>query len=285
MPDMDPDDQLLLPCLTELGVTPVPAVWDEDAVDWASFDLVVIRNTWNYSDRRDEFLAWCDRVETRTRLLNPAAIVRWDSDKRYLRDLEAAGLPIVPTVFIGPDDDRADWAPPAGCTDFVVKPTVSVGSRDTMRYSVDGPHDEAQALIDLILSQGRTVMIQPYLDAVDDEGETALLFFGGMLSHAIRKGQMLRRGVSGAKVAGLFVQEDIRARTPSPAQIAMAHDVMANVPGPPGQLLFGRVDLIPDAAGDPVLLELELIEPSLFFAHDPGAARRLAEAIVRRLPS
>jgi glutathione synthase/RimK-type ligase-like ATP-grasp enzyme len=283
MPDMDPDDQLMLPQLAALGVSVHPAVWDDLAADWASFDLVVIRNTWDYSDRRDEFLSWCDHVETQTRLLNPASIVRWDSDKRYLRDLADAGLPIVPTVFLGPEDDLYAWTPPAGCTDFVVKPTVSVGSRDTMRYAVDGSHDEAQALIDLIVGQGRTAMIQPYLDAVDDEGETALLFIGGVLSHAIRKGQMLRRGEIGAKVAGLFVQENISPRTPSAAQIAMAHDVMANVPGPPGQLLFGRVDLIPDASGEPVLLELELIEPSMFFTHADGAAQRFAEAIVRRL--
>jgi len=283
MPDMDPDDQLMLPHLSALGVDVHPAVWDDESVAWSSFDLVVIRNTWDYSDRRDEFLAWCDHVETQTRLLNPASVVRWDSDKRYLRDLAAAGLPIVPTVFLGPDDDTTAWVPPEGCVDFVVKPTVSVGSRDTMRYAAQGSRDEAQALVDHIVGQGRTVMIQPYLDAVDDEGETALLFIGGVLSHAIRKGQMLRRGEVGAKVAGLFVQENITPRTPTPAQISMAHDVMANVPGPPGQLLFGRVDLIPDAAGDPVLLELELIEPSMFFAHGEGAPQRFAEAIVRRL--
>lgn len=283
MPDMDPDDQLMLPHLRALGVTVHPAVWDDESVEWSSYDLVVIRNTWDYSDRRDEFVAWCDHVETQTRLLNPASIVRWDSDKRYLRDLEAAGLPIVPTVFLGPEEDPEAWSVPEGCVDFVVKPTVSVGSRDTMRYAASGSRDEAQALINLIVGQGRTAMIQPYLDAVDDEGETALLFIGGVLSHGIRKGQMLRRGISGAKVAGLFVQEDISARTPTPAQISMAHDVMANVPGPPGQLLFGRVDLIPDAAGDPVLLELELVEPSLFFAHDPNSPQRFAEAVVRRL--
>jgi len=283
MPDMDPDDQRMLPVVRSLGIDVVPAVWDDTTVDWSSFELVVIRNTWDYSDRRDEFVAWCDAVEKQTRLLNPAAIVRWDSDKRYLRDVEQAGLPIVPTVFLGPGDDLSRWQPPHDCVDFVVKPSVSVGSRDTMRYSVDGPLDDAQALIDMIVGQGRTAMVQPYLDAVDDEGETALLFIGGVLSHAIRKGQMLRRGESGAKVAGLFVQENIEPRTPSPAQIAMAHDVMANVPGPPGQLLYGRVDLIPDDSGQPVLLELELIEPSMFFAHAQGAEARFAEAIARRL--
>lgn len=283
MPDLDLDDQLVIPELIDLGVNPVASVWDDPSVDWESFDLVIIRNTWDYPDRRDEFVSWCERVEGLTRLLNPASIVRWDCDKVYLRDLAEAGVPVVPTVFLGPGDEVTQWQPPDGCTDFVVKPTVSVGSRDTMRYSVEGPRMDAQALIDMIVSQGRTAMVQPYLEAVDDEGETALLFISGVLSHAIRKGQMLHRGRSGAKVAGLFVQEDIRRRTPTPAQIALAHDVMANVPGPPGQLLYGRVDVIPDDHGDPVLLELELIEPSMFLLHAEGAARTFAQAVARRL--
>jgi hypothetical protein len=124
-------------------------------------------------------------------------------------------------------------------------------------------------------------MVQPYLDAVDTLGETALIFFDGVFSHAIRKGPLLARGIEGDKFEGLFVQEQIDPREPSDAERRVARQVIDAIPG--GPCLYARVDLIPAASGEPVLLELELTEPSLFLSHSAGAPDRLAAAIARRV--
>ena len=257
-------------------------MWTDPAVDWSTFDAVVIRETWDYVERRAEFLAWTRDVDAVTRLLNTAGVVAWNTDKTYLRDLDAAGVPVVPTRFLAPGDDAASWRPAAVTTgDLVVKPAVSAGSRDTMRYAAGDPDGAALAHVERLLSSGRTVMVQPYLDAVDGHGETALLFFGGEFSHAIRKGPLLVRDVEGDRVAGLFVQEDITAREPSPAEIDVARRAIAAITASTGASvpLYARVDLVPGPDGAPLLLELELTEPSLFLAHDRAAAGRFAAAV------
>lgn len=282
-PLLDAEDRLLLPELERLGIEAVPAVWTDDAVAWESFDAVVLRETWDYSDRRPEFLAWTRRVAAVSRLWNPADVVEWSTDKRYLRDLAAAGIPVVPTVFLEPGDDAGAWAPPTGFADFVVKPAVSAGSRDTMRYSAIDGLAPARAHVERLLLADRAVMVQPYLEAVDTAGETAVLFLGGEYSHAIRKGPLLVRDVEGSRVEGLFVQEQIDPRIPSGDELALARAIVDSIPGGFGQVLYARVDLIPDPQGRPHLLELELVEPSLFLSHSDGAPARMAAAIAARL--
>ncbi len=289
LPDLDEDERRLIDALLELGAEAQPAVWDDPSIDWGSFDAVILRATWDYSRRLEEFIAWTRRVASVTALLNPADIVEWNTDKRYLSDLAAAGVPIVPTAFLEPSvlpgsaADPVAWAPPAGFAEFVVKPVVSAGSRDTMRYSPATSGDAPDLHVRRLLAAGEAVMIQPYLEAVDTIGETALVFIGGEFSHAIRKGQMLRRDTEGEKVAGLYVIEDIKPRAASPAERAVADAALAVIPGGLDRVLYARVDLIPDASGAPVVLELELTEPSLFFQHDHTAAPRLAAAILARL--
>ncbi len=280
-PNLDDEDRLLIPALASLGIDAVPAVWTDDAIDWAGFDAVVIRETWDYADDRDAFLAWAARIESVSALFNPAAVVAWNTDKHYLQELADAGLPVVPTVFVEPGADASTWLPSGDFSDVVVKPAVSCGSRDTVRYALHEPVDVAEAHVARLLADDRSVMVQPYLDAVDTVGETALLYFDGVFSHAIRKGPLLARGVEGEKVEGLFVQEQIDPREPSPAERAVADAVVARIPG--GAPLYARVDLIPSADGTPVVLELELTEPSLFLSHSAGAADRLAAAIAGRL--
>ena len=285
LPDLDEDERRLIDALSALGATARPVVWDDPSIDWSTFDAVVLRATWDYSRRIEEFIAWTRRVAAVTSLFNPADVVEWNTDKRYLTDLAAAGVPIVPTVFIEAGGDRgADgWEPPAGASEFVVKPVVSAGSRDTMRYSAATSGDAPDAHIRRLLAAGESVMIQPYLEAVDTVGETALVFIGGEFSHAIRKGQMLRLDTEGEKVAGLYVQEEIDPREASAAERAVADAALAVIPGGFERVLYARVDVIPDSSGDPVVLELELTEPSLFFQHDETAAPRLAAAILARL--
>lgn len=265
MPDLDEEEPLVLGPLAELGVRAVPAVWDDPAVDWSAFDLTVLRTTWDYAPRREEFLAWTRAVP---RLLNPAATVEANTDKRYLAALD---VPVVPTVFLAPGEA---FTAPGG--EYVLKPTVSAGSLDTGRY---GPADDALAAAHVarLHAAGRTVMLQPYLTAVDDAGETALLYFNGEYSHAIRKGPMLTGPDLGTE--GLFKGENITPRVPSGAERALGDALVASLDAP----LYARVDLIPGPDGSPLLVELELVEPSLFLGHDPGAPARFARAIAARL--
>lgn len=282
-PDLDHEDRLLLPALAQLGIEAVPAVWTDREIDWSAFDAVVLRETWDYSDDRPAFLAWLTSIADVTTVLNPPDVVAWNTDKVYLRDLSRAGCAVVPTAFLEPGDDVDDWLPDGDHSDVVVKPAVSCGSRDTVRYALDEPMADADAHVARLLGEGRTVMVQPYLDAVDTIGETALLFFDGVFSHAIRKGPLLARGVEGEKVEGLFVQEQIDPREPTAAERAVAEAVLQHIPGGLDRVLYARVDLIPGPDGEPLLLELELTEPSLFLSHADGAADRLAAAIARRI--
>jgi hypothetical protein len=272
---LEDDDRLLLEPLAQRGIEAVPATWDDPAVDWSAFDLVVLRSTWDYAPRRDEFVAWARRVPT---LANRAEVVAWNTDKAYLRELAAAGVPVVPTQWLRPGDES--WQPRTD-GEVVVKPAVSAGSLDTGRYQLADPEHRALAVAHAraLLAAGRTVMVQPYLAAVDRAGETALLFFDGRFSHAIRKGPMLDGPDRGAD--GLYKPEDISARIPTAEERRVAERVLAAAPT---DLLYARVDLIPGPDGSPLLVELELTEPSVFLSHDNGAAQRFAEAIAARLP-
>jgi hypothetical protein len=220
-PSLDDDGPALRAALDAVGLDSDVRSWDDPAAEWGSYDLVVIRTTWDYWDRLEDYLAWADAVP---RLANPATVVRWNTDKRYLRDLEAAGLPVVPTTFLAPGDPLQA---PDG--EYVVKPTVSAGSSDTARFA-PGDDQAARALAARIGEAGKHVMVQPYVAGVDEVGETSVLAFGGRVSHAIRKGQIL---VTGAGVLdsppGL---EYISAREASAAEVDLATAVAAAVPAP-----------------------------------------------------
>lgn len=275
--DLDDEGRLLAEQLAELGVDAGAVVWDDPSVRWQAFDLVVVRSTWDYAPRRTEFLAWADGLAA---IANPAPLLRWSTDKRYLDDLRAAGVPIVPSLFVtGGDSLEHAFLD----QEHVVKPTVSAGSRDTLRIGADDrarSHDHLRSILD----GGRTALVQPYLDGVDELGETALIYIDGVFSHAIRKGPLLQPG--GGLVEGLFAEEEIRRRDPSEAELAVGERAMAAIPdragGPP---LYARVDLLPTTDSGPLVLELELAEPSLFLEHYPDAAGRLAHVIARRLQS
>ncbi len=279
--DLDPDDRLVLDPLAARGVAAEAVVWDDPGADWSSYDLVVLRSPWDYALRRDEFVAWAASVPT---LVNPADVVRWNTDKRYLAELSAAGVPTVPTSWIEPGES---WQLPAETGEYVLKPSVSAGSQDTGRYDLADPEhrDLAAAHVRRLSEAGRVTMVQPYLRAVDTEGETALLFLAGpeglAFSHAIRKGPMLTGPDLGPD--GLYKAEEITARTARPEQLAVAERTLAAVPGGTRQLLYARVDLIPGPDGEPVLVELELTEPSLFIGYADGAPDRLADAIATHL--
>ena len=276
-------DEDLPPLIAAFGADAQVVRWDDAAVDWSAFDLVLLRSTWDYVPRLPEFLAWCERVSACSRLLNPLSLVRWNTDKHYLADLAAQGIATVPSHFLEPGrhtaSDLQALVASLPSEEFVVKPAVGAGSKDAQRYR-RRQINTALRHVDALLGDGRSVLLQPYLDQVDVAGETALIFFDGEFSHAIRKGPLLR--LDSGPTQQLFAPEEICARTPGPDELALACRVVAAIPG--GAPLYARVDLLRGADHAPCVLELELTEPSLFFAHDAGAAQRYAEAARRRLP-
>lgn len=275
---LDPDMAPLERALGERGLAAEEAVWDDAAVDWRRFDLVLLRSTWDYFARRDAFLAWARAVAAATRLANPLSVLSWNTDKHYLRDLAVAGVPTVPTYFLEPGDQPAGGEPP-DLGDCIVKPAVSAGSNDTARYRA-GERGAATAHAARLLAAGRPVMLQPYQAAVDAQGETALVFFAGRFSHAVRKAAIFAGRPE--MVGGLFAREEIAAREPSTEERRVAEAALAVGAAHADSsraLLYGRVDLVPRVDGSPGVLELELCEPSVFLDHAPGAAPRFAAAI------
>lgn len=292
---LDDDLAPLRDALARAGASVAIVAWDDPTVSWGRFELAVLRSPWDYTQRPAEFLAWCERVGTQTRLLNPLPVVRWNTDKHYLADLAAAGVPIVESVFLEPggmdrqggsgDEPSPRPATPPSATasglfpdydEFVVKPAIGAGARDTQRYT-RAERAAGIAHAQRLLDAGRSVLVQPYLDQVDAAGETALVFFDGVFSHAIRKGPLLARGEGPTQA--LFATEDIVAREPGTAEFDIAHRALEAIPF--GRLAYARVDLLPSPDG-PRLLELELTEPSLFFAHAPGSADRFAATLLAK---
>jgi len=284
--DMPPeltDDRLLIAELAELGVRAEVRAWDEPDADWRAFAAVVIRSTWDYSWRREEFLAWADAVGDR--LHNSPALARWNSDKRYLGDLADAGLPVVETRYVAPGDP-----PPALDGEVVVKPAVSAGGRDTGRF---GPasYDEARELIDRIVGGGRVAMVQPFVDSVDRAGETAVVVVDGELGHVLRKRAVLRpdevapvRDDAIGAAEAMYDPDLVLAGTAEPDELELAAAVVAEVERRFGyRPLYARVDMLRDASGAPIVLELEAIEPYLYLGQADGAAKRLAAAIAARI--
>ena len=249
-------------------------VWSDPSVTWSRYDLAILRSTWDYASRPKEFLAWIDVVSTQTTLLNPAPVLRWNTDKHYLASLAAAGVPIVPTSFFEPGDTVQ-----LPSEELVIKPAIGAGSLDCARFS-PARRSEALAHATNLLNQGRSILVQPYQSAIDRDGETALIHFDGVFSHAIRKGPILAQPAD--LVGGLFAREDISPRIPTDAQRAVASAALAAVPDGYSPLLYARVDLVPGQNG-PAVLELELCEPSVFLAYGNNAAKRFAAAIASRI--
>lgn len=280
---LDEDLAPLQAALQGLGVQAPILAWDDPSVSWSRFDAALLRSPWDYTNRLAEFLAWAEQVDAQTKLLNPLSVIRANTDKHYLGQLAKAGLAVVPSEFVEPGED----AGPAlaaflrkykDAAEFVVKPAVGAGSRDAQRYGREQVED-ATAHIARLVNEQRSVLLQPYLSSVDSEGETALIYFEGQFSHAIRKGALLHRGEGPTRA--LFAPEKITAREPGQDELALAGAVLAALADSP--LAYARVDLIRGNDGRPCLLELELTEPSLFFHYSAGSAERFATALLAHL--
>jgi hypothetical protein len=273
--DLDAGWPLIRDAVASAGLEPAVAVWEDANVDWAVFDLVVANYTWGYVARRERFLDWAARVAGATRLVNAEPVLRWNSEKRYLADLARAGIPIVPTAYVPPG---ATWEPPA--RDYVVKPSVSSGGIEAARYVTRDAAD-ARAHVARLHAQGQTVLVQPHVPAVDGDGETALVHFGGRFSHAVAKGAVLEPDAE--PVFGLWERQPIAPRVPRADQLALAARTLRAVHERFGPTAYARVDVVDADDGRPVVMELELVEPALFLERAPGAAARFAEVLRGRV--
>jgi O-ureido-D-serine cyclo-ligase len=278
--DVDEDLLPLETALRSAGADVTIAEWDRPH-DWNRFDLALLRSTWDYPHRLAEFIQWLEDVSGKTHLVNPLPFVKWSSDKHYVEDLAKQGVPTVPTRFIEPgeraDQHIAELLGQLDGDEFVVKPAVGGGSFGAQRFGREEEEDATRHALTL-LNERKSVLLQPYLRRVDEQGETSLIYFDGEFSHAIRKGPILRRKEGPS--TQLFAKEAITARVPDAEELRIGARALRAVPF--GTPLYARVDLLREQQGDPVVLELELIEPSLFFACAAGSAERLAAAVVRR---
>lgn len=276
-PDGTGDDQLLQGALREAGLDPVSVVWDDPSVEWAAFSVCVVRSTWDYHHRVGEFTAWVESTGKVANLWNRPDTLVWNSRKTYLADLERLGIPIVPTVWLhNSTDAEADLATlmvERGWERAVIKPTVSASAFETILVG-PGNIEEGQAHIDRLLP-ARELMVQPFMASIHGYGERSHLFIDGTYSHTVKRPPMLGHDAAD----GVHVLSSTPAQA-TPDEIELATCVL-DAAGRP--TLYARVDLVEDDYGVMRLMELELIEPDMFFRHDPTSIPGMVRAIQARL--
>ncbi|MEW6743712.1 MAG: hypothetical protein AB1486_13230 [Planctomycetota bacterium] len=270
LPEPDPDEAPLAAALATAGIDARNRAWDDPTVDWGATPLTVLRSTWNYPLHQRAFLSWAAATSAKTRLWNPLPVVRWNAHKRYLLDLACRGVPVTPTELVQRGSRRALSAiiTEHGWKEVVIKPAVSAACYRTVRIGV-GSLARGEDHLRALAARG-DVLVQPFVSSVEDYGERALVWIDGKLTHAVRKtprfeGDEERVSQSVAITA---------------AEETLVQPALAAVEGP---LLYARVDAAPGDDGEPRIMELELIEPSLFFAQGPEALARFVAAISREL--
>lgn len=268
------DEELLREALRTRGCEAVSLAWDEPGADWGGFDLCLVKSTWDYNRKYDEFLAWARRVEAVTVLRNPAELILWNSNKTYLRELGERGVRTVPTVWVsrGSAPRLEEILAAQGWERAVIKPVVDLGAENLRRVEAGAEEGEV-ALAEVLRSHD--AIVQPFLPSLETRGETSLIYVDGALTHTVRK----------RPAPGDFRVQEIwggtRERTePEAGQVELAERALAQLESPP---LYARVDIVEDLQGLPCLIELELIEPNLHLGECPAAAEALADAALRAL--
>jgi glutathione synthase/RimK-type ligase-like ATP-grasp enzyme len=270
LPEPDVDESLLMHALTDAGLQPTLVAWEDESVDWSTFEVAVLRSPWNYINHLDAFLDWAVRAGAQTHLFNPVEVVQWNTHKGYLRDLARRGVPVVPTAWLGVGEelDLGDLMADRGWDDVVVKPVVGAGSFMTER--ITDPTTPVTQQFWRTLCADREAMVQPYLTSVEGYGERSLIWIDGELTHSVRKSPRLGDA-----------QENVSEALPiAHVERELAEAVIADIPQ---SLLYARIDLIRDEHDQPLLAELELVEPSLFLMQEPAALKRLVRGIAARL--
>jgi glutathione synthase/RimK-type ligase-like ATP-grasp enzyme len=270
-------DDPLADALRERGVAVSRPCWDDATVAWGELDLAVVRTTWDYAERREEFLAWAERTARHAEVLNPPEVLRWNTHKSYLIELEERGAPVVPTAWLAQGDRVAvaDILAGRGWAAAVAKPAVGVGGQGLVRVDAEEP-GAAQDDVDALLADG-DVLVQPYLERVESTGELSVVVIDGVAGHTVRK---LPRG------GEYRVHEEHGAsheRVEVEPEVAALAEWLVEATG--HELVFARVDLLEDDVGALQVVELEATEPDLYLRHASDGAARLADALCARLMS
>jgi glutathione synthase/RimK-type ligase-like ATP-grasp enzyme len=274
VPALDPDDRLLARELQRRGLTVSIEAWSNRHAQWGASRLCLLRSTWDYHERCDEFLAWVERAGSLTVLKNDPHVLRWNAHKSYLLELERHGVPVVPTAWVsrGEPCDLAQLAQARGWPDVVLKPARGAASHEVTLVARGSASFAAGQERLGYLAQTQDVLVQPYLRSVVTYGERALIFFDGRYSHAVVKKPFDTVLVVGDAPSSLAQAE--------PMELAVAAKALAAVPGRP---LYARIDLLRDDENRVCVNEVELIEPGLYLGVHEPAQRRFADAVVREL--
>lgn len=281
------DDQLSAEVLAARGITVEFVAWDDPGADWDPYDLVVVRSPWDYGERIEEFLAWADTISSE-KLRNGSDILRWNTDKRYLAELDASGLPVPATILIAPHGPVPDFG-----GEVVIKPVTGAGARDTGRFG-EASRAEALELLARLGDRDEVAMIQPYLSEIEEAGERAVLFFGGRFAYALNKKAFLPAvGVApadtGSGIATAMLDDELVTLTEATeAEIDLGLKTIAWLANRFGRMpLYARIDMVTTRDGSPVLMEVELTEPSLYLAQTDSlevhGAVMFADAVEREL--
>jgi len=277
----DTDLPLLVRAFGDRGILATIVDWDDAGVDWSTFRAAIIRSPWDYHRRYNEFLSWINKASSLTVVFNSVDIITWNTDKAYLQELIDAEIPVIPTTYVRGAEDLV-LANDLIKGDVVVKPTISAGSNNTERH-VNVPASAAAHITNLVDS-GMVAMVQPYQRFIDERGETGMLYFNGEYSHAFRKGAILATGDNVKN--GLYTEEDIGPRDASREERELGDDVMDFVAKKFGSApLYARVDVVRGSGGYPVLMELEMAEPSLYLHTARDSATRFVSAFVSQISS
>lgn len=276
------DDLAAAAVLGEAGVEVDFVAWDRPGVDWEAYDRVIVRSTWDYSVRLGEFLAWVDTIGA-ARLRNSPGMIRWNADKRYLAELDGAGFPVPPTLLVAPGGRIPDLD-----GEFVIKPVSGAGARDTGRFGRDAIA-AAHELLGRLGDRGEIAMVQPYVSEIEQRGETSLVAIAGRVAWAVSKGAFLApdsvvrddpEGIDAARRD----EELVSLVEPAAAEVELADSIVGWLSSRFGTTpLYARVDLVSTSSGDPVLMEVELIEPSLYLGWAAGLEFQGAEAFAAAL--
>ncbi len=272
-PGLTEDDRPLIAALADQGFDGVAVRWDDAGADWSGFVALIIRSCWDYHVRHDEFMQWLDALErARVPVFNPVPLVRWNMDKRYLRELQQRGIAIPETQWLerGASQSLHELLSAAGWTDAIVKPAISASATDTWRTSAEGAAaDESRFRV---LTQRAAVLVQRYVSEIETRGEWSLVFIDGKLSHS---------GLKRPRAGDFRVQKEHGGSVaPSDPPPAVVHASQAVMDALPHECMFARIDGVETNAGY-VLMEAECIEPDLFFRFRPQSRVELARAVSR----
>ena len=267
--------RLLKEALERLGLKVDRTYWDDPNYDWSQTRAVVFRTIWDYFERFEEFWPWLQSLQKQTQLINSRSLIEWNIDKAYLFDLEQRGIPVVPSILVkkGQVQNLSEIARTMNWADLVVKPTIAGGGYLTYKYShADLARHQTQ--FDTLVAQ-RDMLVQGYISSITEKGEASLMVFGGEFTHSI-----LKR----AKAGDFRVQDDfggsVHPYDQKPEEVALAQKVMAQCPEVPA---YGRVDIVWNDQDQPMVSELEIIEPELWVRQAPWSADVFAKAIAAKL--